>query len=137
MNIFRLLELKKVFQLDLVGAVLSAIILGLILPLWQPCFGIPLAVLRLLAFCAIFLSVFDLACIFLLKKESRIQYAVSTIIGLNVMYLLLSIIVIIMHWDLITLWGHGYLFLEIVVLIGLIYFERKTLKYFRTLSLSK
>ena len=137
MNIFRLLELKKVFQLDLVGAVLSAIILGLILPFWQPCFGIPLAVLRLLAFCAIFLSVFDLACIFLLKKESRIQYAVSTIIGLNVMYLLLSIIVIIMHWDLITLWGHGYLFLEIVVLIGLIYFERKTLKYFRTLSLSK
>jgi len=137
MNIFRLLELKKVFQLDLVGAVLSVIILGLILPFWQPCFGIPLAVLRLLAFCAIFLSVFDLACIFLLKKESRIQYAVSTIIGLNVMYLLLSIIVIIMHWDLITLWGHGYLFLEIVVLIGLIYFERKTLKYFRTLSLSK
>lgn len=137
MRIFRLLELKKVFQLDFFGAVLSSISLAVILPFWQPFFGIPLAVLRLLACCAIFLSVFDLTCIFLLKKEAHIQYAVSTIIGLNAVYLLLSIIEIIMHWDLITLWGRAYLFLEIVVLIGLIYFERKTLNNFRTLSLSK
>ena len=137
MRIFRLLEFKKVFQLDLFGAVLSSISLAVILPFWQPFFGIPLSVLKLLACCAVLLSVFDLTCIFFLKKETHIEYAVRGLIGLNTMYLFLSIIEIIMHRNLITFWGHSYLIVEVFILIVLIYFECKMLKHFRTLSLSK
>ena len=108
MTIARVLEWgntnpKKLFQIDGFGAVLSAILLGVVLVKLEYLFGIPKSTLYLLAFLPCLFVVYDLYCYF--KTPNDVAMFLKIIGITNLIYCCLSIGLAIYHSKDITIWG--------------------------------
>lgn len=112
---------KKVFQLDGLGAMLSAVLLGVVLVKWESVFGIPTSTLYLLAAIPCLFAVYDFYCY--LKVDKMTGAFLKGIALANLLYCALSIGLALSHLDTITLFGWAYIIGEIVLVTVIALFE--------------
>ena len=95
------LEPKRIFLIDGLGAILSAILLGVVLVRWERFFGIPSSTLYFLAILPIFFAIYD----FLSYRKDSINIGsfLKGIAIMNFLYCCLSIGVAFYHT--ITIFG--------------------------------
>jgi hypothetical protein len=116
---------KHLFLLDCLGALLSAILLGVALPSFQPIFGMPHKVLYGLA---------GLACLFAIYsfwnyrwfKENWRPY-LRGIAVVNLLYCGLTAFLTFYFRQELTKWGLLYFLLEMLVIIALVVIEFQAL----------
>ena len=112
---------KKLFQIDGLGAILSAILLGIILVRFERFFGIPVSTLYFLASLPIFFAIYDFYSYFRIDKNLG-KYL--KIIGItNLIYCFLSIGLAVFHREEITNLGWAYILIEILIVSSLAIIE--------------
>lgn len=114
---------KKLFQIDGIGAVLSAFLLGVVLVKWEALFGIPRSTLYFLAVLPCFFAIYDVYCYLKIDKKQGVYLQGIAII--NLIYCCLSLGLAISHKEKITNLGWMYIVTEIVIVGGLAYIELK------------
>lgn len=114
---------KKLFQIDGIGAVLSAFLLGVVLVKWEALFGIPKSTLYFLALLPCFFAVYDMFSYLKVDKKSGVY--LQGIAITNLIYCCLSLGLAIYHKEEITNLGWIYIVTEIVIVGGLAYIELK------------
>ena len=116
---------KTVFAFDGLGALLSLVFTGLLLPFFSEQLGLPRHVLYSLAFFPLIYAIFSLSYYYLAKETA--PWMLKTIIYANSGYCLLSGIVLLTY-DGITIWGQAILLAEILVILAVVAIEVKVLK---------
>ncbi len=114
---------KKLFLLDGFGAVLSAFMLGIVLVKFKEFIGLPIKTLYLLSIIPCFFAVYSFACFFLVDKKWRLFLKIIAI--LNLLYCLITIILLALYYDKIKVLGVIYFVLELIIVGILIAFEFK------------
>ncbi len=115
---------RKLFLLDALGAVTSAILLGIVLVKLEWIFGIPESTLYFLAFLPCLFAIYDLYCFF--QISSRVGIFLKGLAIINLSYCCLSIGLATYHYEKITIWGWTYILLEILIVTLLAIIELKT-----------
>ena len=111
----------NLLALDSFGACISAFLLINILTSYIHVFGIPRSVLYTLGIPPLCFAMFDLIAISL--TESKKIVSLKIIASLNLAYCLLSLTMASVHYEKITLWGWGYLLIEVLIVVGLALLE--------------
>ncbi|MFT4750359.1 MAG: hypothetical protein ACJA0J_001288 [Bdellovibrionota bacterium] len=114
----------KLFLFDGLGAVLSAVFLGLLLPYFNEYIGMSLTHLYVLAGLAVVFAVYSLSCYFFRVEKWR-----SFMLGIavvNLSYCGLTIFLLFSNWFTITGWGAAYFMAEIIVIVLLVSLEFQT-----------
>ena len=119
-------DLKNILLLDALGALLSALFLGIVLVHFEQYIGMPTSTLYSLAAIPCVFMVYSLTC-YLSAIKNR-EWSVRIIILANSLYAILSLSLVIYHFDLLTKLGIAYFLVELVVLICIINFEFKSVK---------
>lgn len=117
---------KKLFLIDGCGAILSAIILGIIMPQFVTLFGIPKSTLYFLATLPCLFAIYDFYCYFKINKNFK-KY-IKAIAYVNIIYCCLSILLAIHHIQVITNLGWVYIIIEILIVFMLAMIEIHALK---------
>lgn len=117
---------KKIFLIDALGALLTAILLFGILAQLEKYFGMPSNVLYTLSGVAFCLFIYSISCYQLIN--SNWKPFLKIIIGCNSIYLLVSMACIVLHSDKLTELGWMYFILEFVVIGILIIVEYNMLQ---------
>lgn len=117
---------KKLFLLDGLGAILSAILLGVVLVNLQVLFGIPKPILYFLASLPCLFVVYDFYCYLMIDKTFGIFLKVIAIT--NFIYCCLSIGLTIYHKEKITNLGWIYILTEVAIVCGIAFIEFKVAK---------
>lgn len=112
---------KPIFLLDALGAIVSATMHAVILPLFLTWHGIPVDVLLPLGFVAAAFATYSLACFFLRPSEWRPW--LRRIAVANILFCVVVLSLIALLWNELTGWGVAYLVGEIVVVGGLARYE--------------
>ncbi len=114
---------KKLFLMDGVGAVLSAILLGIVLVRLESFFGIPHSTLYFLASLPLLFTIYDFYCY---QKDSiNLNRSLKIIAIVNLMYCCLSIGLSFYHIETITGLGWVYILSEVMIIFLLAFFELK------------
>ncbi len=117
---------NNVFLIDGIGASMSVLFLGLLLPSFEAYFGMPKNVLYGLATLASILAIYSLSCYFF--KVKNWQFFLKTIIFANILYCCLSLILMIYFYQKLSTLGLTYFLLEKIVVLILVVFEIKIIK---------
>ena len=112
---------RSLFILDGLGAVLSAVLLGLVLVSYEHIFGMPAKILYILAFWPCLFALFDFASA--IKTGINYSAQLKIIAMANLSYCLLSVVTLIFHIHTITIWGICYFVSELAIVILLVTFE--------------
>ncbi len=115
---------KQLFLIDGIGAIISALLLGVILVKFEENFGIPKSTLYFLAVLPIFFAVFDFYCY--LKVKLNHHKFLKIIALFNVTYCFISISFAFYHTNTITTMGWIYIISEVLVILILSFIELKT-----------
>jgi hypothetical protein len=108
---------RRLFLFDGLGALLSILFLGLILPAFETEFGMPAQVLQLLAIVACGFASYALACFRFSPRNWRPFLQASAIA--NLLYCGLTIGLVIAYRTSVTRLGFVYFALEVVVVVAL------------------
>lgn len=108
---------KKLFLIDGIGAILSALALGLVLVKLEKFFGIPSSALYVLATFPMIFATYDMYCY--RKKSDKLGQFLRIIAVINLLYCCLSIGFVFYHFDAITAMGWAYILTEILIIITL------------------
>lgn len=108
---------RSLLLLDAAGALVSALLLGIVLPFYQPVFGIPVSVLHWLALPPLLFVAFDLYAIRFGQAGPR--RFLRIIAAANLAYCGLSLALAFAHYGELTGLGWGYLITEIVIVVVL------------------
>ena len=111
---------QNVFLIDAVGAAMSAISTGILLPQFDQWTGIPHSVSFPLSVLGVLYAVFSASCFLFLKQ--MISSMLAAIIVANSIYFAIALF-LGLALDEITLWGRLFLFAEALILFGMIFFE--------------
>ncbi|MGD1847303.1 MAG: hypothetical protein ACFB10_18080 [Salibacteraceae bacterium] len=117
---------KKLFRIDGLGAVLSAILLGIVLVKLEYLFGIPKPTLYFLASLPCLFAVYDFYCYF--KIDNNLGIFLKRIAVINLIYCCLSIGLAIYHREDIKILGWVYILMEVAIVSGLSIIELKVAK---------
>ncbi len=113
---------KQLFLIDGVGALVSAIMWGVVFVQFETITGFPANTCYFLAVFPVFFMVFDFASYLWAKKLNlNLRYIAMQ----NAGYVLISLLAMVKHAETITLFGFGYLFMEIVIVLFLVRVEWK------------
>lgn len=115
---------KNIFLFDGAGALASAVLTGLLLPLFSDLLGLSVGLLYILAIFPLVYAVFSLSCYFIIKPQRSIF--LKSIIFANIFYCWVSGSVVIFS-PTITKLGMAILILESIVIFGVVMCERKVL----------
>jgi hypothetical protein len=115
---------RKLFLIDSLGALLTAILLGFVLARFEPVFGMPKKVLYILSFIACIFFIYSFLC-FLGKVENWRRY-LKIIAVANLLYCCLTIVLAIYFFQKLTIPGLIYFALEIVVVTVLAIIELRS-----------
>lgn len=118
------IEPKKLFLIDSLGGLLSAIMLGFVLVRFENTFGMPHQVLYILARLAFIFFIYSLLC-FLSKMRNWRPY-LKFIAICNLMYCGLTIGLVIYLYQELTILGLLYFVIEILVITFLAIIELRT-----------
>lgn len=116
-------KLKKLFLIDGIGALVSAISLGVVLVQLEEYFGIPVSALYILAALPCLFALYDFYCYFKLKEN--LGSYLKGIAIVNLLYCALSIGFAFYHQSSITWLGWTYIVLEISIVATLALIELK------------
>lgn len=114
---------KVLFQIDAIGALTSALMLGVVLVHFQEYVGIPIHILCILAAIPIGFVIFDIAVLITTRSSYRIPLRI--IASLNLTYCLVSLLLAYYHSKQITLLGWLYITGEIFLVILISFLEIK------------
>lgn len=107
------MTLKNVFLVDGIGALISALFLGVVLVQLQPHIGMPTEILYLLATLAICYAVYSFACHFFVKKNR--PFFLKIIASANLLHCALTIGYLFQYQESITMLGCVYFIGEIFI----------------------
>ena len=116
------------FLMDGIGALVSALMLGFVLPhpMYFDLIGMPVAILHGLAAMAVIFAGYSLTCRWRIASYKPIW--LKTIITLNSLYALLTIALMFVYSNQITTLGSMYFIAELIVLVTLIMIEIRGLQ---------
>ena len=118
-----MLNSKKLFLIDSIGAFLTAFILFAILSRYEERFGMPRKVLYVLSVMACIYAIYSIYCYYFIEHPWR---PFLKIIGIaNLLYCMLTIRLVIAYHHSITILGFIYFLLEISVIGCLVIIELK------------
>lgn len=118
------LSARQLLFVDGIGAMASAVMLGLVLPHFQLHIGMPITELYLLASLPIAFAVIDFY--WLLFRKGNERAGLLLIAFANMAYSLLSMLLVIVNFELLTALGLSYFVIELLLLAALVTFELKT-----------
>ena len=116
---------KKIFLLDGLGALVSLIMLGLVLPSYQKFIGLPIECLGQLAVFALVFFINSLAAYFITKTINN--FWLKLVILGNSLYFCFSLWVVVGHFSELTVLGIFYFVAELMILGILIFYEWRIL----------
>jgi hypothetical protein len=122
-KILNTLNPRQLFLLDALGALLTAVLLGLVLTNLETIFGMPPEVLYNLSFVALGFFIYSLTC-FLLKIKNW-QPFLRFIAILNLLYCCLTAVLVIQLNSKLTVLGILYFVIEIIIVVVLAIIELK------------
>lgn len=114
---------KILFLIDSLGAMFTAFLLFVILRNYNEYYGVPEATLICLSIIAVFFSSYSISCFFFLK-ENWMTF-LTVIAYANLLYCVLTIVLLIGCYPILTILGITYFLIEILVICGLVYIELK------------
>ena len=117
------LSINQLFLIDAVGALVSAIMLGLVLPDLDEYIGLPVTILRFLAVPAFIFFLYSTSCYFFSKKNKATLLQVIAIA--NLLYCLVTVALLLYHLDQLLLLGWIYFIGEIAIVLTLAVIEWK------------
>lgn len=117
---------KKLFLIDGIGALISAVLIGVILTKINELIGIALPVLQFLAIPPVAFAVFSFNYFLNLPKNWKLYLTIIAIA--NLLYCLLTTGVILYYSETISNLGLSYFIAEIIVILVLVSIEFKTVK---------
>ena len=120
---------KKIFFMDGMGGVLSALFLGVVLVRIEERIGMPVPVLYFLASIACVFALYSMCCRFLLTAQHRAFLLAITVA--NILYCCTTIGLVLYFYDVLTSLGLLYFVLELIVLAAVIAIEIYTLSKMR------
>lgn len=118
-----ILNPKKLFLADSLGALLSAFLLGVVLASFEGTFGMPRKILYCLSSAACVFAIYSFLCYWRIEENWRPYLRVIAIA--NLMYCCITIGLVISFRQELTHWGLTYFLLEIVVILILVFAELK------------
>ena len=111
---------RRIFLLDGVGAVLSSLGTGIVLPFFAQWTGVPVSVTTPLAVLGFCFAVYSLSC-FQFVSQIR-AWMLLTIVGANLFYCGLALGVVV-DLEGISIWGRVYFVVEIFIVAGVVLLE--------------
>jgi len=118
--------LRKFFLIDGFGAILSAVLLGIVLVKFERVFGIPKSTLYFLAILPCFFAIYDFYCYFKINKN--LEEFLKGIAVVNLLYCCLSIGFAFYHYHEITYLGWIYIIIEIAIVVAIAILELRVAK---------
>jgi hypothetical protein len=114
---------RRLFLIDGLGAVLSAMMLGFVLVPFNEFFGFPVSTLYVLAALPCVFTVFDAYAYF--KNGKSTMRHLSIISTSNILYCIFSVSMVMFHF--VALPGWIYILLEITIVLIFVLIENKTI----------
>lgn len=112
---------KNIFLVDAIGALVSAALIGLVLPIFISWIGLPIEVLNFLAVIALAYASFSFFCYWFVERVSRF---LLIIIFANLLYCAFTALIVVIFSDEITNLGRIYFVAEILIILMLVAVER-------------
>ena len=119
----RLLNEKNIFLLDGFGALLTAVFLGVILPIFHQFIGMPISILYFLSSCGLVYAIYSLSCFFF--ADSNCKIFLQIIITANLCYCLLTALLVGIFWKELTGLAVAYFVIEILIILVVVWIEKK------------
>ncbi|TMM56102.1 hypothetical protein FEE95_15840 [Maribacter algarum] len=113
---------KKLFLIDGIGALVSALFLGVVLVWLEDRIGLPIKVLYFLAILPVFFAIYSFSCYFFKDNSKPFLKGIAT---LNLLYCFLTIGLLFLYDHNLTFLGWTYFIAELIVLVILIWLEFK------------
>ena len=120
---------KRVFLLDGLGALLSALFLFIIVSFFGQKFGLPDKALYLLLTLALTFSVYSLFCYYFRDKQWKLF--LRAILIANLLYIILTIMTLINNSNSVTILGFFYFTIEILIISIIVMIEFKTINKYK------
>jgi len=120
------LHKKNVFLLDGLGAIVSALLMGLVIAQFVSFFGLPQKAAYFLTAFPVVYMFYSLSCHFRLPENWK-PYLKMIIIA-NILYCFVSLGVVFYHFNELTTYGLVYLLLEKFVVLIVIVLELRVLR---------
>lgn len=130
MQLHHKLQPKTIFLIDGIGALLSAILLGLVLTRFESFFGLPKNVLYVLSGIAVLFSIYSLtnAVIKPDKSAPRLRFIAVA----NLLYCVLTVVLLIAFYQQLTVYDLLYFVGELLIILSLAYYELRAAAGSRT-----
>ncbi len=112
---------RNIFLIDALGAFVSFIMLGFVLPNFDSLLGIPVQVLFILSFLAFLLSIYSSLCYFYFPDKWK-PYLKAIAIA-NGSYCIFTFLILTYYFDNITIWCWFYFIIEILIIFYLVRIE--------------
>ncbi len=116
-------KLKSILLLDGAGAVLSAVMHGLVLVAYEKSFGMPASILRVLGFVALLFAIYSFSSAFFGGQKKALLLRGIAIA--NLLFCVVTSILIIYYFPQLTGLGLLYFVVEIMVVLVLVRYEFK------------
>lgn len=117
---------QKIFLIDGLGAISTALFLGGVLVRWYDIFGMSPTLLYGLAAMVCFYAIFSFSCYFYFKKILATWKKYLKILAIaNLLYCVFTFSLMIYFFQQLTFWGLFYFSAEIMVILLLVIFEFK------------
>lgn len=117
MKLKAMLNFKNIFFIDALGALLSAAMIGLILPRISLLIGLPTQTLYFLAVIPVFFAAYSFFCFW---KIQPTRGFLAVIMIANSLYCILTASLLAIHFDEITIWGFAYFVSEIMIILSVV-----------------
>lgn len=117
---------RQVFLIDGLGGLLTATMLGLVLPLVHEHVGLPVPTLRLLGLIGLGYAVYSLSCSRFLQ-DGHAPY-LRLIVAANLAYCVVTIGVLLAHRAQVTVLGLAYFGAEVAVILAIVVLEVRVLE---------
>ncbi len=115
---------RKLFLIDCLGAMVSAVMLAVVLPKFESLLGMPSYILHLLALPACAFAVYSLFCFW--RTPTNWRPYMRLIALLNLLYCCLTLGLVIYLYPQLTIWGIAYFVGEMTIIAALAMFEFRT-----------
>ena len=118
---------RNIFLCDGIGALLTATLLAAVIAPFETLFGMPPNVVYSLSAIAVVFAVYSLACH--LTRPSNWPTLLRIIASANLLYCILTLILLFVYRGEITAFGFAYFIGEILVVLTLSIYELHTARY--------
>lgn len=114
---------RTIFLIDGIGAIVSAIMLGIILPMLQDIIGMPTEVLYYLASAAVMFALYSLTCAVVVPTKWPTFLKIIAIVNLT--YCIVSVGLVYYYFPQLTKLGIAYFTIEKLIVIYIVMMELK------------